>query len=167
MKKHPSVERLYELFIPDFDAGTITWKGVSNYHSRLNGKSAGTKWETRGKFYVSVSIDKQRFKRSRIMFAMKHMRWPSLQIDHIDGNGMNDEITNLREATATQNAWNHKGRTKKSDLPMGVRRNANGGKYSARISVNKKMISLGSYDTPEEAKRVYIAKRKEYYGAFA
>lgn len=88
------------------------------------------------------------------------------QIDHINGNSLDDRAINLRDVTPTQNAWNHKGRARTIALPMGVRHVASG-RFQARIAVNKKMIHLGAYDTPEQAALVYQQKRKEYFGEYA
>lgn len=41
------------------------------------------------------------------------------------------------------------------------------GRYQARIAYNKKMIHLGSFDTPEQASAIYQQKRKEYFGEYA
>jgi hypothetical protein len=92
--------------------------------------------------------------------------WPKDMIDHIDGNSMNDAWCNLREADCVTNAWNHKKRQKKSPLPMGVRQ-AQSGKYVARISCNKKHITIGTFENPEIAHQAYCEARREYFGKFA
>ena len=88
-----------------------------------------------------------------------------MTIDHINGNSLDDRAINLREATITQNAWNHKGRSKSSGLPMGIRKL--GEKYQARIAVNKKTIYLGMHATAEAALSVYLQARRTHFGEFA
>lgn len=158
---------LTNLFDVDFHAGTLTWKNVSKYHKEKNGCPAGTPRKNRNdKVYWVITIRKHAYKRSRIIFAMAHGRWPKDNIDHINGNSTDDRLVNIREATATQNAWNHKTRSKRLPLPMGVRV-VGSGRYQARISCNKQMHHLGTYATPEEASIVYRQHRKEKFGAFA
>lgn len=41
------------------------------------------------------------------------------------------------------------------------------GRFQARISLNKKQIHLGAYDTPQEAAAIYVAKHKELFNEFA
>jgi len=98
---------------------------------------------------------------------MVHGKWPSDCIDHINGNSLDDRPENLRNATITQNAWNHFKRAKKQNLPMGVRINASSGKYAARIAYNKKLITIGTFKTAEEAHNAYINYKKELYGEYA
>lgn len=79
--------------------------------------------------------------------------------DHVDGNGLNNQMSNLRIATRIQNAVNkppYAGRFK------GVYKT--GDKWRARIEKN---IHLGYFFTPEDAARAYDAKAKELWGEFA
>ena len=45
-----------------------------------------------------------------------------------------------------------------------VRKRKKGDRYTAFIKINGKQVILGTYDTPEEAQRVYLEKRREVYG---
>ena len=100
------------------------------------------------------------------MFLYVYGYFPFPCIDHINGNSLDDRIENLREATIIENAWNHKKRKRKINLPMGVRNMANG-KFQARIGYKGKQLHLGVFDTANEAKNIYELKRKELYGKFA
>lgn len=168
MMEPPTVERLRELFDYDCERGSLVWKVISKYHREKLGTEAGTPVPNQsGKIYITVAIDGRRFKRSRIIFALANGRWPQDTIDHINGISTDDRLCNLREATITENAWNHKFRARRIDLPMGVRLVVSSGRYQARIACNKRMHHLGCYATPEEASAVYQNARKEYFGAFA
>jgi len=116
--------------------------------------------------YSSLSINGRKIKRSRIVFALIHGRWPSGQIDHINGNSLDDRPSNLREATQTQNAWNHKKRTKRSPMPMGVRQIPSG-RYLARIACNKTKYALGIFDDVRDAEAAYQSARHRLFGEFA
>lgn len=57
---------------------------------------------------VYVSVNGMRQFRSRIVWAMHNGRMPKMncEIDHINGNTMDDRIENLREVTRGENARN-------------------------------------------------------------
>ncbi len=166
MKAHLSPEALRRALIL-IPGGKLIWANPSEYHCGLIGYEAGGPVPSHnGKVYWKVSIGGRKYSRSRLVFCFIHGRWPTDQIDHIDGDSLNDSPSNLREATVTQNAWNHHKRAKKSLLPMGVKALPSG-RFQARIAVNKKSLSLGVFATEEEASAVYRAARSEHFGAFA
>ncbi len=169
MTKYPALSRefLEDVLALDRDAGKLFWLSPSKYHSEKTGQEAGcARKNSNGKTYWHVKINGLAYRRSYLVYCMTTDKWPAECIDHIDGNSLNDRPSNLREATVMQNAWNHKGRRKNTDLPMGIRRMPSN-KYQARIACNKKTIYLGCFDSVEEAVNRYAEKRKELYGEFA
>jgi len=87
--------------------------------------------------------------------------------DHIDGDGLNNQRSNLRRANPQQNAVNRqKQRNNTSGYP-GVALHKPTGRWEAKIRVNRERISLGYFNTPEEAARAYIAAALKYRGEFA
>ena len=87
-------------------------------------------------------------------------------VDHRDGNGLNNTRANLRIATHTQNMQNRKRHKNNKSGYKGVYRRRSG-KWRAAIRVNGKYISLGSFDTPEEAYAAYCKAAIQYHGEFA
>lgn len=160
-------ELLTRLFRVDLEAGRLFWREPPKNHPRLKGAEAGSpRPNHNGKAYWHVKIGGKAIKRGHIIYFLTFGRWPSPCLDHKDGNSENDAIANLREATVTENAWNHKGRKRTQALPMGVR-SMPSGRYEARISHFGRQLHLGSYATPTEAAAAYSAKRKELYSEFA
>jgi hypothetical protein len=157
---------LINLFDVFPDEGKFVWKNVSKHHKRLNGQEAGCASDANKKPYWNIKINNKRYKRGRLMFLYVYGEFPNPCVDHINGDSLDDRIKNLREATVMENAWNHKKRKRRIDLPMGVRNMANG-KFQARISYKGKQLHLGVFDTPNKAKAIYETKRKELYGKFA
>lgn len=159
---------LSDLFTWDLEAGKLFWRTPPKRHPRLlNQEAGGSRVNHGGKFYWVIKIEGKAHKRGRLIFFIANGRWPHPCVDHINGDSLDDRIKNLREATITQNAWNHSKRAKQSDLPMGVRLIKASGKYQARIAVNKRMIHLGVFSCPSSASATYQAARKEHYGEYA
>jgi len=159
--------RIVELFRLDLEEGRIFWRLPPKNHARLLGSEAGcARVSASGKAYWHVKIDGRAYKRANLIFCAVYGRWPSPLCDHKDGDSLNDRPGNLREATVLQNAWNHKHRARRIDLPMGVRHMASG-RFEARIGHCGKQVHLGAYDTPQQAAEIYAAKRKELFGEYA
>ena len=78
-------------------------------------------------------------------------------IDHKDHNRTNNMVENLRWATGHENNGNR--------LGVGVHKRSN--KYCAAIWKDGKTLYLGTYDTEEEARKVYIAKHIEIFGPYS
>ena len=147
--------------------GELFWVKPNKYHKDLIGKLAGSAQASHNnKFYWVIQINEKKYKRGHLVYFLTHGEWPKPCLDHINGNSLDDRPENLRKATITENAWNHKSRKRRIDLPMGVRVNCSG-RFSARIAYKGKQIHLGAFDTPQDASNIYQLKRKELYGQFA
>ena len=145
--------------------GLFYWINPPAAHAELLGEEAGSV-QGGNKSYHAIQIDGVKYRRGRLAFLYMEGRWPTECIDHINGNSLDDRWLNLREATATQNAWNHKGRSKAADLPMGVRINSSG-RFAARIGVNGTQVQIGTFDTEEQAAEAYKIARRKYFGQYA
>jgi hypothetical protein len=99
----------------------------------------------------------------RLVWFLHYGHWPR-ELDHIDRNRGRNCIANLREATRSQNMSNRSGWSKLG-LPKGVRYRR--GRYDAQITINRRKVTLGSFKTPEEAHKRYLAKAREVMGEFA
>lgn len=141
-------ELLYKLF--EYKDGFLYWKQRIANQVDIT-KPAGC---VDKKGYRMIEISAKGFLAHRLIFLMHHGYLPKI-VDHKDRNPANNNIDNLREATRTQNQQNRK--TQKSFTGFkGVyfcpERN---NRYRAAITVNKKRVELGTYDTPEEASEAY------------
>jgi hypothetical protein len=77
-------------------------------------------------------------------------------VDHINGDTLDNRRSNLRVVTHTENVWNQKrvGRDSASGI-IGVRQHRK--RWQAYICEGRKMITLGSFDTAEEARVARLA----------
>lgn len=72
-------------------------------------------------------------------------------IDHIDGNPTNNDISNLRWATKNENLSNQKKAKGKTSIYKGVYFDKRRNKWEANIEVNKNKKYLGRFNTEKEA----------------
>ena len=89
-----------------------------------------------------------------------------LAIDHIDGNPLNNKISNLRLATMSQNQCNKKVQTNNKSGVTGVYFINDTNKWTASIQLSGKKVVLGCYQTKEEARQARIEAEKKYFGKF-
>lgn len=92
---------------------------------------------------------------------------PNMIVDHIDGNGLNNKISNLRIANAVQNAQNRKKANidDATSIYKGVYF-ANK-KWVATIAANHKRYYLGRFKTETQAAAAYNTAAKLLHGEFA
>jgi hypothetical protein len=87
-------------------------------------------------------------------------------IDHINGNILDNRKCNLREVTQQQNCFNLTNRGQGNNKRKGVSYRKDRNKWRAYIVVDNKQISLGSFDTEEEAIEARIEAEIKYFGEY-
>lgn len=88
-------------------------------------------------------------------------------VDHINGNGLDNRMENLRLCTIAQNRMNSVKIIAKSSGFKGVEWHKSHHKWRARITVADKEIHIGYFDTELEAAEAYDKKALELFGEFA
>lgn len=170
-KPLPSVQDLWHRLIYDGTTGILTWKeriddGAiwhESWNARFSGKEAGVRHSTG---YVFVSFDNRRFKAHRLIWKMHYYTEP-LCIDHINGDGCDNRLENLRVATQAQNTVNRRRRKETArGLPQGVGITSKGAIY-ARIIVGGTSTHLGTFTTVEDAAKSYCAASQRVHGEFS
>ena len=90
------------------------------------------------------------------------------QVDHIDHDSLNNQRSNLRLCTCSENQRNRRGRPKNNTSGyIGVAWYRRCGRWGSQIWVNGKDHWLGLFDDPAEAARVRDAAAKRLHGEFA
>lgn len=153
------VSFLHECFEPDYEAGTLTWKtrplehfkterDRKTWNTRYAGKPAlncNSQGYLNGKLTISGKV--YLLRQHRILWAMHAGEWPSDQIDHINGNKLDNCISNLRVVTNQENSRNRKRNRNNTTGVTGVYFNKQNGKWVATIFVDGKLICLRCADT--------------------
>ena len=89
------------------------------------------------------------------------------QVDHVDGNGLNNRRKNLRPATRKQNQHNQKISIKNTSGYKGVYWNNQRKRWMAYIKLNGKQIYLGYFDNALNAAKAYNRAAKKYHKKYA
>lgn len=92
---------------------------------------------------------------------------PDTQVDHHDGNSLNNQKYNLRVATKFENGRNRKVSRNSTTGYKGVTKRPGYNKWRARIGSVPNRITLGDFNTPQEAARAYNKAALELFGEFA
>ena len=92
----------------------------------------------------------------RLVWAMHRGEFPSFPIDHINGDVTDNRIENLRATTPRLNQQNRK--SHREGRLVGTQ--FKGGRWLARISIDRKKKHLGSFATEAEAHNAYMSALK-------
>lgn len=92
---------------------------------------------------------------------------PGVHVDHIDGDTLNNQRSNLRLASRSLNKANGKVYRNNSSGYKGVHFHKREGKFSASIGQGGELVWLGFFQSAEEAARAYDRAALFYFGEFA
>lgn len=90
-----------------------------------------------------------------------------LQIDHINGNGLDNRKSNLRICTNIENSRNKNITKNNTSGIRGVSWNKSYQKWHTYIRVNYRHVFLGYYFDKEQALKVRKEAEEKYFGEFA
>lgn len=158
------IERLRELVYCDSEAGVLIWAQSRGRGQVRAGDRAGSVYTTDGKQYRRIGIAGRRFLEHRLIWALHHGEWPAthMQIDHLNGDGLDNRIANLRLASGAVNQQNQRraqSRNKTGFLGVSSRKN----KFQAIIWIDGRKRHLGVFDTPDLAYAAYLSAKRELH----
>lgn len=114
------------------------------------------------KKYVYMTINNQPYRAHRLAWLFLYGKWPDGQIDHIDGDGTNNKLSNLRDVTASENQKNRKLSKGNISGYNGVYLNRRYGTWGASIKTANKLIYLGHYLDKEDAIKARKLANEKY-----
>ena len=90
-----------------------------------------------------------------------------LRVDHENGDGLDNRLSNLRVATHQQNMRNRGPNRNGTSGFKGVTWNRSRSKWQTAINIDRRLVFIGRFDSAEEAARAYNAAALEHHGEFA
>lgn len=119
--------------------------------------------------YRQIKLDNRTYKAHRLAWLYVYGAWPNGQIDHINGDKLDNSLANLREVTHAENQQNSVVAQKNSSSGLrGISWDARVQKWKARITANGKLYFLGYFNSPSEAHIAYLkAKQQLHIGGTA
>lgn len=153
-------ERLTELLNYNPKTGVFSWR-VRTSNRIAVGQLCLNK-DSHG--YIRVRVDNKLYWAARLAWFYVHRVWPQHDIDHINGIRDDNRLSNLREATRSQNLAN---RRPKHGGYKGVCYVKRTSRWAATVSKNGNTVFHKTYATEEEARDAYIAAAKEHHGQYA
>lgn len=142
----------------DASTGLARWKHRPNASARFNARHAGKALtgsphpNGRGNFYLRICINRKHTFLHRVVWLLCKGDIPDgMCIDHIDGDGTNNRLSNLRLVSYRTNSRNQKRRHDcKSGVP-GVSWDVPRQLWRVTVSENGRSITLGRFVAVEEA----------------
>ena len=178
MKKNkplPSILLLRERY--EISGNDLVYRTKSKHGGCRYGDIVGSISETQpGVFYryCGVTIRTgvyERYLVHRITYAVAYGVDPiGMTVDHIDGDTLNNNPSNLRLATGKENTRSRHATRRKSKTGIRgvyIASANNTHPYVASLKVDDKVIHVGSFGSVEEAAKAVSAARKIIYGNFA
>jgi hypothetical protein len=151
-----TAEYLREIFDYNPQTGDLHWR-IRPAHRVQIGDKAG--YSTNND-HVRVTVLSSLYLAHRLIWVYVYGDWPKQQIDHINGVRTDNRISNLREASPSENSENlHKCRSHNQCGFLGVYERY--GRWQARIRTNGITKSLGVFDTAELAHEAYLVAKRE------
>ena len=138
-----------------YEDGKLFWKRVPYQCTNMLGEQAGKKPGTNGYLNVNCKVVSHGKPQPihRVVWTMFNDTPPKgMHIDHINRDKLDNRIENLRCVTPGQNILNSKLSKNNTSGVTGVRFQPRGGKWTARVMIDRKEKHLGSFETFEEAK---------------
>ena len=141
------------------DSGEIKW--ATHKRSNFIGMNAGSVNE-RG--YLIIRLNGKNHKAHRIAWLYHYGELPKNGIDHINGNKLDNRISNMRDVGQLINNQNREGPSRNSTTGfLGVTYDKRKSRFVAQINYGSFHKYLGSFKTKEEASERYKKAKSELH----
>lgn len=90
-----------------------------------------------------------------------------MEVDHINGNGLDNQKSNLRVCAQAENLKHQRRARNNTSGYKGVTWDASQGKWFVEIMSDRRRYYIGRFTSVTDAARAYDAAARQYHGEFA
>jgi hypothetical protein len=160
-----TAEELRLLMSYDPETGLFKWRVSRSSNARAGDVAGCVAKQHDGREYRRIRVRGHLHRAHRLAWLYAYGEWPNEEIDHINGDGLDNRLSNLRIATSSQNSCNTR---LKSDNTSGIKGVfPHGEKWRARIKVGGRLLCLGIFTDKEDAAEAYRQAAIKHFGEFA
>lgn len=151
-------ERLKEVLHYDPISGVFRWR-IRPCKNMSAGSIAGSIGKNG---YTAITVDKVRYMAHRLAWFYVHDVWPTHDIDHLNGQPIDNRLTNLRDVPRSVNMQNQRGpRSNNQSGFLGVIRRPSS--FHAAIRFDGTLYHIGVYPTAELAYEAYLGAKRLFH----
>lgn len=159
----PDLDVIKSLLDYNPNTGVFKWINRSGRYGRIPaGSVAGS---INGQGYRYIWINGTLYCAQRLAWFISYSEWPDSMVDHINMDKDDNRIVNLRLVTDQQSTAHRTVHKRNICGLKGVSKR--GKKWRTRITLNRKTIDVGYFNSKEEAHAAYVAKSLELFGEYA
>jgi hypothetical protein len=155
----PTASQLREILSYDRESGDLV---RIKSDKRFVNKKAG--FEAEG--YWKLKVFNKTMYSHRVIWCMVTGDWPKHEIDHVDGNKLNNRMNNLRDAPHAINTQNFR-KCRKDNLLKKLGVSKDGDSYRTEIQVNGERFYIGSFPTALDAVEAYLTVKRVVHAGCA
>jgi len=145
----------------EYCEGELYWKIKPSVRTNIGDMAGSSKG-----IYKKVQVFGKTYQIHRLIFMMFNGFFPK-NVDHIDGNKLNNRIENLRAATTSQNMCNVKIPSSNTSGIKGVSWHKQRKSWQVQLRVSGKPTYFGLFKDIELAELVILEARNKFHGKFA
>ena len=155
--------KLKEILHYSHATGIFTWLVKPNKRTCIGDIAGNHQPIVGGKYRIRIRFQGVTYRAHRLAWLYMTGIWPNNEIDHIDGDSINNSFSNLRDVDKHNNIQNQTKANKRNILGiLGVSKVKTG--YAAQIKIpNGKSKNLGIFETSELAHSAYLEAKRKYH----
>jgi hypothetical protein len=148
------IDRARHLLAYDASTGAVTWRVARG--NKAAGTAAGN---INADGYMAVGIDGKSYLLHRVVWAMEHGQFPSV-IDHINGDRLDNRLSNLRDVDVQANNDNKHVASRRSVSGLiGASWDKKNKNWRSEAIIDGARVNLGRFPTAQQAHRAYLCAK--------